>query len=130
MKKGKSNDFACFWIFVFVFCVLLTGQTEPLNIKENLRRNRSKTTSVTLSWEPSQTQSKHISTYQLWYGLEQWPTNKINVPATNTTATVSNLKPGTVYVFWLITIDVLGQESQKSNVIRYKTLQNSKADDE
>lgn len=104
-------------ILAVLLCALFVA-AEPVKVKENVRPPRSKTTSVTLQWEPSP--STHVVAYKLTWAIEQSMTNSVTV--SNTTTMVGNLKLNTEYVFWVNSIDVLGQEStNSSNVVRYRT---------
>lgn len=94
---------------------------EPMKVKESLQDKRAKVkkVAVTLAWAPSP--SEHVVAYTLTWGLEQYPTNTVTVTNTTCTTTISNLQPNTVYVFWVRSVDLFGQESKPSNEVRYRT---------
>lgn len=69
-----------------------------------------------LIWEPSP--DTNAVGYIVYWG----PTNGVPtalIVGMNLTASVSNLQAGVAYHFWVTAHDVLGQESEPSNVLRY-----------
>ena len=90
---------------------LLPPDTQPPSAPSNLTVSNTTSTSVTLTWSPS-TDNVGVVCYQIGSG------NCIN----STSATVTNLTPGTSYTFAVRARDAAGNDSAYSNAVAAYTL--------
>jgi hypothetical protein len=73
--------------------------------------------SVTLAWDRSQ--EPNIAGYRVYYGTTSRHYTTMRSVGNSTTATISNLEPGTTYYFAVTAYDTSGNESSYSQEIPY-----------